>query len=46
MFELYLEFITGLSFGIEHIDSGGDEEFAYLILINLGLVRLMLFRKN
>lgn len=39
MFELGLEFINGLKFGLEHITGDVEGEYSYMILLDIGPLR-------
>lgn len=39
-----VSFVTGLSFGLEHLDGGDDPHLAWVIELSLGIFRLYITR--
>lgn len=43
-YALGISFVTGLSFGLEHLDGGDDAHLAWVIELSLGLFRIYFTR--
>lgn len=39
-----IEFITGLTVGLEHDSGNEDEDYHWLVAIHLGLIRIMIIK--